>query len=319
MPSEIQASGKGPNQRFSRIAHAAAVLTAFAILPLIFVGAGVTSKDAGMAFPDWPTSDGHFVNPPGWLQNDHTLWEHSHRLIGWTVGMFAIASAVMTWRSGGFVRVFGSFTLFAIIVQGVLGGMRVREISTLLAMFHGIWGQLCLCLAVTTALITSRPWMENRTLIEVPTARFLQRLCLIATVLTFMQLVAGATFRHFSSSTALAVHLVGAVIVAFVIGWKCLWVLGQHPGRTMLTTPAKALSILMVIQLLLGGNAFLVVMMPKAWSSLLHWLVPTAHTAVGALLLACSFGLTLAVYRVVRPSMARESISDSVIATAVAS
>ena len=59
-----------------------AVALAVALLPLIVVGAGVTSKDAGMAYPDWPTSGGHLVNPPGWWQGEKTLWEHGHRLLG---------------------------------------------------------------------------------------------------------------------------------------------------------------------------------------------------------------------------------------------
>ena len=45
-----------------------AIAVACAVFPLIFVGAGVTSKDAGMAYADWPTSAGHLVNPPAWWQ-----------------------------------------------------------------------------------------------------------------------------------------------------------------------------------------------------------------------------------------------------------
>lgn len=303
---------------FRRSAHLISVLTACAIFPLIFVGAGVTSKDAGMAYPDWPTSDGHFVNPPGWFQQDDTRWEHGHRLIGWAVGMLAIASVALHWRRGGSARALALATLAAIIAQGVMGGLRVREISTTLAMLHGVWGQLCFCLAAATALVSSRAWVEHRTLIETSTARFLQRLCLAGTVLTFGQLIAGAAYRHFASSAALAVHLIGAVVVAFAIGWICLWVLGQHPGRALLTGPAKALAVLMVVQLLLGGNAFLVVMVPQMWSGFLHWFVPTAHTAAGALLLACLLCLTAAVYRWVRPAADTASITRSSL-TAVAS
>ncbi|MCH7924524.1 MAG: hypothetical protein IIC51_03210 [Planctomycetes bacterium] len=68
--------------RSPRALSVAAILTACAILPLVFVGAGVTSTDSGMAYKDWPTSAGHLVNPPSWWQADDTRWEHGHRLLG---------------------------------------------------------------------------------------------------------------------------------------------------------------------------------------------------------------------------------------------
>jgi cytochrome c oxidase assembly protein subunit 15 len=143
------------------ILYKLALCTAIAIAPLILVGASVTSKEAGMAFPDWPTSDSHLLNPPGWIGDPLKLWEHGHRLIGWAVGMLAIALAAAAWRSGGWIRAGGTAVLLAIIVQGVLGGLRVTEISTELALVHGVWGQLCFCLACVMALITSRRWATS--------------------------------------------------------------------------------------------------------------------------------------------------------------
>ena len=122
--------------RSPRALSVAALLTACAILPLVFVGAGVTSTDSGMAYEDWPTSAGHLVNPPSWWQSDNTRWEHGHRLLGWTVGMLAIVVAVLSWPSGGIVRLGGVCLLAAIIIQGVLGGLRVQEVSTPLSTRH---------------------------------------------------------------------------------------------------------------------------------------------------------------------------------------
>ena len=64
---------------YRRTLHIAAMITALAIFPLVFTGAGVTSKEAGMAYPDWPKSDGHLLNPPRWWHFDHTRWEHTDR------------------------------------------------------------------------------------------------------------------------------------------------------------------------------------------------------------------------------------------------
>jgi len=137
------------------VPHVVALILAVALLPLIAVGASVTSKGAGMAFPDRPTSNGALVNPPGWWQGEKRLWEHGHRLLGWTVGMLAIVSAASSWRRGTTLRALACATLLAIVIQGVLGGLRVRAVSTPLAIVHGIWGQVCFCLAGVVALRTS--------------------------------------------------------------------------------------------------------------------------------------------------------------------
>ncbi len=146
---------------YRRGLHVVAILTACAVFPLIFVGAGVTSKDAGMAYPNGFNSDGYFLrNPPGWFNRDDTRWEHGHRLLGRAVGLSAIVLAIWCWPGGGTVRILGVCNLLAITVQGVLGALRVNEVSTTLAMVHGILGQMCFCLACCVALITGRTWRQ---------------------------------------------------------------------------------------------------------------------------------------------------------------
>ena len=73
----------------------------FTIL-LIWWGAATTTKQAGMAFPDWPLSAGS-VNPDGWLSYMIPFLEHSHRLLGKWVGILVLVlfawSYVRSWRS----------------------------------------------------------------------------------------------------------------------------------------------------------------------------------------------------------------------------
>lgn len=274
----------------------AALLTACAVFPLVFVGAGVTSTDSGMAYADWPTSDGYLVNPPSWWQADNTRWEHGHRLLGWAVGMLAIVVAGLSWRSGGIVRLRGVCLLVAIIVQGVLGGLRVREVSTALAMVHGIWGQLCFCLACTIALVTSKKWysMENRR--SFPAAGFLQRLCLFGSIGVFIQLVLGAALRHFDSTLALDGHLLGAILISLIVGWIATWVVGQFTTDHLLGLLGRVMAILLIIQLLLGSVAFVATRLTQG-PPLLATLVPSAHVAFGALLLACIVAMTFVSYK----------------------
>ncbi len=277
-----------------------AVVTACAVFPLVFVGAGVTSKDAGLAYPDWPTSGGHLINPPNWWESQDTRWEHGHRLIGWTVGMLAIAVAVLCWSRGGATRVLALTTLGAIGVQGVLGGLRVTEISTTLAMVHGVWGQVCFCLACCVALFTSRSWLAGRGSISVPQANVLQRLYMVGSAAVFIELVLGAAQRHFGSGTALIAHLLWAVVVALLVGWIVLGVMGQHPGRDLLETLGWMLGVLLVVQLLLGGVVWVATVAGGIHSALLIWLAPSAHVAVGTLLLAACVLLTLCAHHMLR-------------------
>ncbi len=329
-------SSSPPN--YHRGLHLLAIATACAVFPLIIVGAGVTSQNAGMAFPDWPTSNGHLLNPPNWLVETDKLWEHGHRLIGWVVGMLAIATAISSFRRGWmqknnklqkrgtrlFDRVVSMFvstvavlsfkrgnrlaqfaiaTLLAITVQGILGGFRVWEISTPLALVHGIFGQLCFGLACTTALLSSKSWLAyDGGPHLVRGATFLQRLCLILVISVFIQLLSGATYRHMAINAAVLIHVLWVVILSLVVGWVVMWVITQHSGRTLMGKLGRILAGLMVVQLFLGGSSFLIIVLEMSKSPLLIWAVPSAHVAVGALMLVCSLSLCLCSFRVLRPA-----------------
>jgi cytochrome c oxidase assembly protein subunit 15 len=68
---------------------------------VIVAGAHTTTAGAGMAFPDWPLSNGS-LNPQGWLTNLFMFLEHSHRLIAGTVAsMIGVLAIWTTIRKGG--------------------------------------------------------------------------------------------------------------------------------------------------------------------------------------------------------------------------
>jgi cytochrome c oxidase assembly protein subunit 15 len=77
--------------RFFWLGSVALVVLVYA---LIFIGALVTSWNAGMAVPDWPLSFGS-LNPSGWWGNFGVRLEHGHRLfaagVGLAVGIFVAA------------------------------------------------------------------------------------------------------------------------------------------------------------------------------------------------------------------------------------
>lgn len=280
--------------------HRFAVLTAMAVFPLIIVGAGVTSQDAGMAFPDWPTSNGHLVNPPGWWEMTATRWEHGHRLIGWVVGMLATTTVLLGVRRRGAVRFFCLATFLAIGIQGVLGGLRVTQVSTSLAMVHGIWGQLCFCLAATSALVTSRTWLSSSASIDMEEARQFKRLSMITSSVVFLQLVLGAALRHFGSKSALLGHALWAVIVAMLVLWLAMWAMKDCAAQRVVVRTAKLMAGLIVLQLLLGSFALFTTFPGVVNSPFVLWAIPSAHVAVGATILASTLLLTLMAHRFVR-------------------
>lgn len=274
----------------------------FAVLSLIVVGAGVTSKDAGMAYPTGFFADGALWNPPGWWQADDTRWEHGHRLIGRFAGILAILLAMACWPAGGVIRRLGICNLLAITAQGLLGIFRVNEISTGLAMMHGITGQMCLGLACCLPLVTGRTWLSVGEPRKIQAAVLLQRLCLVTTLAIFVQLVLGAGQRHFSMSVVLVAHVFWAVVVSLLVGWVAMWVMGQSSGRHFFRRIGLSLFFLLFLQLMLGGGAFVVtVLQGKAASSWLQWAVPSAHVAVGSVMMGLMVVLTVSTYRMFRP------------------
>src|SRR2546423_10609036 len=101
--------------------------TAAATLLLICSGGMVTSKGVGLAVPDWPTTFGYnmfFFPVSKWVGG--ILFEHTHRLLGSTIGLLTIILAVWLWRSNveRWVKALGWASLGAVILQGVLGGVR---------------------------------------------------------------------------------------------------------------------------------------------------------------------------------------------------
>jgi len=77
-----------------------AIATACVALLPIVVGAVVTTMKAGMAFRDWPTSDGYNMFFYPWLKSaGNKFIEHGHRLAGILIGLVSIATALTAWLS----------------------------------------------------------------------------------------------------------------------------------------------------------------------------------------------------------------------------
>jgi cytochrome c oxidase assembly protein subunit 15 len=180
--------------------HRFAWFTAVATLFLICSGGMVTSKNVGLAVPDWPTTFGYnmfFFPFSKWIGG--IFFEHVHRLIASTVGFLTIILAIWLWRSEPrrWVRNLGYAALAAVIVQGVLGGLRVTLLKDEIGIFHACLAQAYLAILIVIALATSKFWHRlpwNH--VASDSAHTLAWFSIVTSIIVYVQLALGATMRH---------------------------------------------------------------------------------------------------------------------------
>lgn len=136
-----------------------AVLTSFTTFLLIGLGGLVTSHEAGMSVPDWPTTYGYnmFLFPVDkWVGG--IFYEHSHRLLASLVGLLTTILAVWLWLKDPrkWMAWLGIAAFLLVIAQGILGGLRVRWQLDWLGVPHGAVAQTFLALTAAIALFASR-------------------------------------------------------------------------------------------------------------------------------------------------------------------
>ncbi|MEM8782615.1 MAG: COX15/CtaA family protein [Planctomycetota bacterium] len=182
---------------------------------LVAIGGTVTSYDAGMAVPDGFTTFGYWsLTAPlyVWWHDFGTWLEHSHRLKGYVVGWLTIGVLVgvlLTQRRRRWVKALGWVLLVYVILQGVLGILRVDEVSLWLAGVHGVTGQIFFALTVLMAAALGRRWMEVEGGAQKPAdghLRALGRLPLgmwLFLGLLLLQLALGSSIRHGQASLAI--------------------------------------------------------------------------------------------------------------------
>ena len=232
-----------------------AVLTACVALLPIVIGGLVTTMQAGMAFPDWPSSDGHNMIAYPWLQSaGDKFLEHGHRLAGMLIGLVSIALAVVIGlkETRFWLRWCGLAVLLCVIAQGILGGQRVLLNEYGLAFLHGGFANLVFALMASVALFTSRSWLNAK---QLETPNKIQRIRMFAalsTTVLFIQYTLGGLLRHLGWWPHQ--HL-GFAAVVFATITVTVWVAKR--GRCdWLWRPAHLMSMLLVVQVTLGAGAW---------------------------------------------------------------
>jgi cytochrome c oxidase assembly protein subunit 15 len=280
------------------------LLSGFIFL-LIIAGALVTSNDAGLAVPDWPTSFGSLYKIPPMIGG--IKYEHGHRMLAEFIGLLTIILAIWTQRSDRrpWMRKLGWLALVLVIVQGVLGGLTVRMfLPWYISTAHAMVAQTFFSLIVLMAIFQGRRWIESEPAQLTPSSGInLRQLSVLATLCVYMQLFLGGAFRH--GGMHFYPHLIGAGIATIVLLFTALRTVTGYPTSPRLRAPAFAILGLLIIQLCLGFGAYMTRVVwgkdaPQPLPSMIATTV--AHVAVGALLLAHCFMLGAQAFRHIRPA-----------------
>jgi heme a synthase len=289
--------------------YALTVLLATAIL--IWWGAAVTTEHVGMAVPDWPLSFGS-VNPKGWWENVPVRLEHGHRLLAGLVGLLTFGLCAGAWLSSRHrnLRLATTIAVILVILQGVLGGVRVLRVSDTFGIMHGCLGQSFFCLLLLIVLM-AHEWGGTSLVVANQRQRTLRTAAAALFACVFIQLILGAVLRHTQrfqladqgllltgrtwfpgfdrlDLLVLFLHKWWALVVTGLIGGVVLGPMRQVRDHRFARAVSNLIASAVVVQVTLGVG---VILTGKSF-----W-VTNFHVINGQLLLAGSFLLLVAAWR----------------------
>lgn len=307
VPLAPAAATRGP----FRLAVGVLVVTLLTVVK----GAMTTSTGSGLAFRDWPTSDGEFM-PERSLHTVPGFLEHFHRLSGATVGLLSLGLAL--WLHFGRlgdrrVRTCAWLGGCLVLLQGVVGGTHVlKELPVVTGVVHATLAQLTFGMFAWIAYQLTDRYRATAPITTMPAGAG-RRLALIAMGILVVQTVLGAIARHSNSSHALWTHvgnafvvfLIGTIATAFAIGR-----LGAAPG---ITAVSRWIVGLLVVQIALG---FVVLAIrpaagkkPENVGNLLNAGVISVHVVIGALLTMLVALLAAHVFRATRRDTTAQGVA----------
>ncbi len=294
------------------------------VFVLVALGAFTTTIGAGMAFPDWPLSNGS-VNPHGWLTEIDKFAEHSHRLSASLMGTITIILAVwlQLTEARSWLRKLAWFAVALVIVQGVVGGLRVlldnqhvsmvdTSVGRIFAMLHAFLAQAFVCTLFAIALACSRAWIEHGAGLSGASSARLRKIGTWCVGLLFGQLCVAAIVRHSFAGLAIPtfplstpdgallpaawdfrvfiqfVHRTMAAVIGVAILAYGHFLFRERAASPFLRGMGVMLVVLVCLQITLGAQII--------WTGRSIYMT-TGHVVVGALTLATTFVVTFALHR----------------------
>lgn len=280
--------------------HRWAVFTVCATFVLLFLGSLVTTRRVGMADPIWPTYPWHLLLVSWEEPRPGFLIEHGHRLAGYLVGCCVIVLTVSLWKlaSRPWLRWLGVAALVGIIVQGLLGGFRVKLDELLgpnLAFVHGSFSQIVSALLVSIACFTAPSWGSSATPTD-PSARSrLRTASVVIAALVYVQVVFGALLRHTYSSLGPRGHFLIAFAVVAAVVWLVKEVWERHREERALVVAGTLLAAFVTLQITVGIETWLLRFQAASPASQV-W-IKTTHVLLGYSIVATAVVVVLQAFR----------------------
>jgi len=291
---------------YQPLVHRFAVATTVVALLPIAVGALVTSMKAGMAFRDWPSSDGQFMLTYPWFADFargamDKFVEHGHRLAGMLIGVTSIVMTWIVWRREPrmWVRLLAASVLACVVVQGLLGGGRVLANDPRMAMAHGNFAAIVFSLMAAVALVTSRGWMQAAEKTVQKQSPLLKPLAVLLPLVIYVQFLLGGRQRHLHDM--LYEHMAMAALVFLAVILTSF--VAFHARAAWLWRPAGLMLVAVLIQAALGFGAWITKygFPPSGYVAVIgapvSLLISSSHTVVGMLLLMNSIVFLLRLLR----------------------
>jgi len=280
-------------------------VAAVAVFLLLVTGGLVTGLRAGLAVPDWPRSFGYnmflypVVNMTGGV-----FYEHAHRLYGSLVGVTSMAIMLSMFRFDrrAGLRILGVVILVMVCIQGVMGGLRVTQLNTVLAIVHGVFGQVVFAAVVAAATLTAPAWVHPRPPLQRPVASADRSASIALAAMMILQVALGALYRHLrreADDPGIAMHhLLSHIALALIVTATAVFVGGRawalYGDAPPLRRAGMWLILAIAFQLVLGVAAALLVLSGRdSQARAFEIALTTAHQATGALLLALALLLVL--------------------------
>ena len=286
--------------------HWWALVTLAAALPLLFLGAEVTTLGVGMVDAQGLRSPWYFFQE--FLADRGLDWkiEHGHRQAGWIIGNCAIVLVVLTWwrEPRRWVRWLSVLALAAVCVQGLLGIFRIElnaRLGTTLALIHGGFASVIFALLAVLVAVTARHWTRGAASAE-PCSPRLRRWAIFSVVVVYAQLILGGLVRHKDFTLMARAHLLGAFAVLATVIWLAKLAL-ESGQRAWLARSVVVLLFLVCVQLLLGVESWLSkFFVPQApWNQLqplavYQDFVRSIHYVVGTMIFATTVVVAINVH-----------------------
>jgi len=290
-----------------------AFVAAAATFLLLVVGGIVTGNQAGLAVTDWPNSYGYnmFLYPLSRMTGG-IYYEHVHRLLGSLVGLTTLVLAVhlLVTEPRAWLKRLGLAALALVIIQGVLGGLRVTGFFTAsqdpsvvqpnlwLAVIHGVTGQVFFGTMVALTAFTTHRWQEATASRDGGLDRKLSTILLVVLVI---QLTLGSLLRH--TDMALHLHITGAVIALGLGVFMGSRLILKYADEPILKRLGHGMLHGLALQLILGFVALYARNLTTADGSphAADVIITTIHQALGALLLATAVLAVIWTRRLLRP------------------